>query len=127
VAARKKTMNPDREAVDEYIAGFPPETRKALEEVRDLVRASAPEATETISYGVPTFVLNGYLVHFGGYRRHIGFYPTSSGIEAFKAELEPYKSSRGAVQFPLDRPMPADLIRRMVEFRVRENAERASK
>jgi uncharacterized protein YdhG (YjbR/CyaY superfamily) len=120
-------MDPEGTAVDEYIEGFPPETRKVLEEVRALVRASAPEARERISYGVPTFVLNGYLVHFGGYRKHIGFYPTSSGIEAFKEELKPYKTSRGAVQFPLDRPMPADLIRRMVEFRVRENTGKASK
>ena len=120
-------MNPDGDAVDKYIAGFPPEARGALEEVRALVRASAPEATEKISYGVPTFVLNGYLVHFGGYKKHIGFYPTSSGIEAFKEELKSYKSSRGAVQFPLDRAMPRDLIRRMVEFRVRENAEKAPK
>ena len=115
-------------SIDEYIAGFPPETQKVLRELHALIRATAPGATETISYAMPTFDLNGHhLVHFAGYARHIGFYPGPSGVEAFKEELKPYKGGKGSVQFPLDRPMPTDLIRRIVEFRVEENAGRARK
>ena len=109
-------------SIDEYIAGLPPETQTVLEELRALVRASAPDATETISYAMPTFDLNGrHLVHFAGYEKHIGFYPVPSGVEAFKEELTPYKQGKGSVQFPLGRPLPVDLIRRIVEFRVAEN------
>ncbi|HEX7543968.1 MAG TPA: DUF1801 domain-containing protein [Candidatus Limnocylindrales bacterium] len=109
-------------SIDEYIAGFPAETQKVLREMRELIRASAPDATETISYAIPTFDLNGrHLVHFAGYARHLGFYPIPTGIEAFKKDFEPYKQGRGSVQFPLSRPLPADLIRRVVEFRVEEN------
>jgi uncharacterized protein YdhG (YjbR/CyaY superfamily) len=112
-------------SIDEYIAVFPPETMKALTQVRALVRELAPYATETISYAIPTFDLNGrHLVHFAGYAKHIGFYPIPSGIEAFKEELAPYKQGRGSVQFPLDKPMPMDLIRRIVEFRIAENRAR---
>ncbi|MBI5231514.1 MAG: DUF1801 domain-containing protein [Coriobacteriales bacterium] len=108
-------------SIDEYIAEFPTETQKVLEEVRSLVRSLAPDSTETIAYAIPTFDLNGtHLVHFAGFARHIGFYPTPSGIEAFKGELKPYKYAKGSVQFPLDEPLPTDLIRRMVEFRVEE-------
>jgi uncharacterized protein YdhG (YjbR/CyaY superfamily) len=111
--------------IDEYIAGFPAETQKVLAQLRALIKATAPGATESISYAIPTFDLNGrHLVHFAGYERHIGFYPIPSGIEAFKEELKPYKQGRGSVRFPLDRPLPVDLIRRIVEFRVRENTER---
>jgi len=106
-------------SIDAYIAEFPAETQTVLEEMRALVKRSAPDATESISYAIPTFDLNGRrLVHFAGYERHIGFYPTSSGIEAFEEELTPYKSGRGSVQFPLAQPLPAGLIRRIVEFRV---------
>lgn len=118
-------MDPKRSSaatIDEYVTEFPPETREGLEEVRALIKTAAPEATETISYAIPTFDLNGHLVHFAGYERHIGFYPGPSGIAAFKDELKPYKSAKGSVQFPLDRPLPMDLIRRMVEYRVAENA-----
>lgn len=112
-------------SIDGYIAEFPAETQLALSEMRALIRESAPEATETISYAIPTFDLNGHhLVHFAGYAHHIGFYPTSSGIAAFQAELTPYKSAKGSVQFPLDEPLPADLIRRMVRFRVAEETKR---
>lgn len=112
-------------SIDDYIAGFPPETLRALMQVRALIRELAPDATETISYAIPTFDLNGrHLVHFAGYAKHIGFYPIPSGIEAFKEELAPYKQGRGSVQFPLDKPMPMDLIRRIVEFRVAENRAR---
>jgi len=115
-------------SIDEYIAEFSPETQKVLEELRALIRAAAPDATETISYAMPTFDLNGHhLVHFAGYRKHIGFYPVPSGIEAFKEELKPFKSGKGSAQFPLGRPLPADLIRRIVEFRVEESAGKASK
>ena len=108
--------------VDEYIGEFPPETQKVLQEVRAVIRGAAPGATETVSYAIPTFDLNGrHLVHFAGFARHIGFYPGAVTVgEAFAEELKPYKRGKGSVQFPLDRPMPMDLIRRMVEFRVDE-------
>ncbi|MFI5258100.1 MAG: iron chaperone [Candidatus Limnocylindrales bacterium] len=108
--------------IDQYIAGFPPETRKVLAEMRALIKSVAPGATETISYAIPTFDLNGrHLVHFAGYAKHIGFYPIPSGMEAFEEELKTYKRGRGSVQFPLGKPLPTDLIRRIVEFRVEEN------
>lgn len=110
-------------SIDEYIAAFPTETRQVLQEVRTVIRASAPGATETMSYAIPTFDLNGrHLVHFAGYKNHVGLYPGPSGIEAFKEELSLYKSAKGSVQFPLDQPMPTDLIRRIVEFRVEEES-----
>ena len=97
-------------AIDEYIAGFPPETQTVLEEMRALIRASAPGATETISYAIPTFDLNGrHLVHFAGFKNHIGFYPVPSGLEAFKEDLRPYKQGKGSVQFPLGQPLPSGL------------------
>ena len=114
-------------SIDEYIAGFPTETQVVLEELRALIRAAAPGATETISYAIPTFDLNGrHLVHFAGYEKHIGFYPVPSGMEAFKEELKPYRSGKGSAQFPLGQPLPTDLIRRIVEFRVEENMGKAS-
>ena len=112
-------------SIDEYIAGFPRETQKVLEELRALIKAAAPDATETISYAIPTFDLNGHLVHFAGYEKHVGFYPTRTGVEAFREELKPYKSGKGSVQFRLGRPLPADLIRRIVESRVAANVGRA--
>ena len=109
------------DTIDEYIGSFPPETQKALTKMRDLIREEAPGSVETFSYAIPTFDVNGkHLVHFAGFERHIGFYPTPSAIEAFKAELTPYKSAKGSVQFPLTEPLPADLIRRMVQFRLQE-------
>ena len=115
-------------SIDEYIAGFPPEIQRALEEMRALIRASAPGAIETISYAIPTFDLNGrHLVHFAGYKTHIGFYPVPSGLEAFKEDLMPYKQGKGSVQFPLGQSLPTDLIRRIVEFRVAENMGKAAK
>ncbi|HAL30003.1 MAG TPA: hypothetical protein DCP20_04720 [Coriobacteriia bacterium] len=107
--------------IDEYIAGFPPETQAVLQRVRAIISESAPDAVETMSYGIPTFDLRGtHLVHFGGFARHVGFYPTPTGTEAFKEELSRFKSGKGSVQFPLGQPLPEDLIRRMVEFRVAE-------
>lgn len=106
---------------DEYIAQFPPDVREILQNLRAVIKEAAPEATEKISYQMPTFYLNGNLVHFAAYARHIGFYPAPSGIEAFKEELSPYKGAKGSVQFPLDKPLPMDLISRIVRFRVSEN------
>jgi uncharacterized protein YdhG (YjbR/CyaY superfamily) len=113
------------QTIDEYIAGFPPETQRVLEEMRALIRTAAPGATETISYAIPTFDLNGrHLVHFAGYAKHVGFYPVPSAMEAFKEELEPYRSGKGSAQFPLGQPLPTDLIRRIVAFRVAENTRK---
>jgi uncharacterized protein YdhG (YjbR/CyaY superfamily) len=114
--------------IDDYIAAFPAATRAVLEELRAIIRAAAPGAVETISYAIPTFDFDGrHLVHFAGYARHVGFYPTPGGIVAFAEELAGYKTSKGSVQFPLDRPLPADLIRRIVAFRVEEEAQRAAR
>jgi uncharacterized protein YdhG (YjbR/CyaY superfamily) len=114
-------------SIDEYISEFPPETQRVLEQVRMVIRQAAPDATETISYAMPTFDMNGHhLVHFAGYAKHIGFYPVPSGAEAFKEELSVYKGGKGSVQFPLSAPMPTDLIRRIVEFRVGESNREAS-
>ncbi len=114
--------------IDEYIVGFPPDTQRVLTEMRELVASLAPGATETISYAIPTFDLNGrHLVHFAGYPHHIGFYPIPSGMEAFKEELSAFKTGKGSVQFPLGLPLPRDLIRRIVEFRVAENLARSTK
>ncbi len=112
-------------SIDEYIAGFPNDVQAILKEIRSTIRAAAPKATEKISYQIPTFALDENLVHFAAYKKHIGFYPTSSGIEKFQKELAGYKSSRGAVQFPIDRPIPLDLIARMVRFRVKESLKKA--
>ena len=116
--------NKQFKTIDEYISMFPDDVRTILNQLRQTIRAAAPEAQETINYQMPTFTLNGNLVHFAGFKNHIGFYPTPTGIEAFKDELSAYKGAKGSVQFPLDQPMPLSLIRRMVEYRVRENSER---
>ena len=114
--------------IDEYIAGFPPETQAVLGEMRALISAAAPDATETISYAIPTFDLNGrHLVHFAGYAKHVGFYPIPSAMTAFAEELAPYKSGKGSAQFPLGEPLPVDLIRRIVEFRVAENLKKTAR
>lgn len=106
--------------IDEYIAGFPEDVQEILQKVRQTIKAAAPNAQETINYQMPTFTLNGNLVHFAAFKNHIGFYPTPTGIEQFKDELSVYKGAKGSVQFPLDKPMPYDLIRRIVAFRVEE-------
>jgi len=110
--------------VDEYISGFPAETQNLLEKLRVTIKEAAPQANEVISYGMPAFKLNGMLVWFAAHSKHIGFYPGASGIEAFKKDLSGYKSSKGSVQFPFDKPIPYDLITSMVNFRVFENLER---
>ena len=107
--------------MDEYIAKFPKNVRDVLEELRRVIRESAPKAEETINYGMPTFNLNGNMVHFAAYKNHIGFYPTPSAIETFKKELTPFKQAKGSVQFPLNKPIPFDLVKKIVNFRVKEN------
>lgn len=109
------------DAIDAYIAGFQLHIQEMLQLMRATIRAAAPDAVEKVSYGMPTFALKGNLVHFGAFKTHIGFYPTPGGIEKFKDELAGYKSAKGSVQFPLDEPLPLDLVRRIVEFRVAEN------
>lgn len=111
--------------IDEYIAGFAPDVQTILQEIRTTIRKAAPDVGEKISYRMPTFTLQGNLVHFAAHTKHIGFYPAPSGIEKFKEELSPYRSSKGAVQFPFDEPIPFDLIAEIVKFRVGENLERA--
>jgi uncharacterized protein YdhG (YjbR/CyaY superfamily) len=115
-------------SIDDYIAGFPPETQRVLGQMRALVAETAPGAVERISYSMPTFDLNGrHLVHFAGFAKHVGLYPIPTAIEAFKEELAPYKQGKGSVQFPLDHPLPTDLIRRIVAFRVAENLRKDPK
>jgi uncharacterized protein YdhG (YjbR/CyaY superfamily) len=108
--------------IDKYISRFPKETKIILENIRRTIKTIIPNAEESISYGIPTFDLNGkHLVHFAAYKKHIGFYPTSSGISAFRKELSEFESARGSVRFPLDKPIPLGLIRKIVRFRVKEN------
>lgn len=107
--------------IDTYISTFPKATQILLEKMRATIKKAAPDAVETIAYQIPTFVLGKNLVHFAGYDHHIGFYPTPSGIAKFKKELSEYKSAKGSVQFPLDKPLPINLISRIVKFRVEEN------
>lgn len=106
--------------IDDYIKAQPVKTRKVLRSLRTAIKSVAPQARQTINYGIPTFQLNGNLVHFAAFEKHIGFYPTPSGIRAFRQELSKYVSAKGSVQFPLDRPMPLALIKRIVKFRVSE-------
>ncbi len=107
-------------SVDEYFSAFPASTKKILQQVRDTIKKAAPNAEEVISYNMPAIKLKSVLVYYAAYENHIGFYPTASGIEAFKKEFANYKWSKGAVQFPLDEPMPLQLITKIVQFRVNE-------
>ncbi|MFC3559801.1 iron chaperone [Pedobacter jamesrossensis] len=111
--------------VESYIAGFPKETQELLEQMRQAIKKIAPKATEKIGYGIPTFVLNGNLVHYAGYKNHIGFYPGAGSIEQFKEELSIFKSAKGSVQFPLDKPLPLGLVSKITEFRVAQNEQKA--
>ena len=115
------------QTIDEYISTFPEDVQRILNELRQTIKEAAPEAQETINYQIPTFTLNGNLVHFAAFEKHIGFYPTPSGMEAFKQELSRYKGAKGSVQFPIDEPLPLPLIRRIVEYRVKENLARKPK
>lgn len=111
--------------IDEYIAYFPEQVQNLLDQMRNTIIKAAPGAEETIKYAIPTFMLKGNLVYFAGYKNHVGFYPSSSGIAAFKKELSVYEGSKGAVRFPLDKPLPLKLITKIVKFRVKENLEKA--
>jgi uncharacterized protein YdhG (YjbR/CyaY superfamily) len=110
--------------IDEYIATFPVEVREVLEKVRATIQKAAPKAEEAISYDIPTFKLNGNLVHFAGYKNHIGFYPGAAGIAAFKKEIASYKNAKGSVQFPLDKAIPYGLITKIVKYRVKVTQEK---
>ena len=112
-------------SIDEYIATFPKDIQKILEELRATIKAAAPDSEEKISYQMPTFFMNGNLVHFAAFKKHIGFYPTPSGIEAFQKELSVYDGAKGSVQFPIDEPIPLKLISRIVKFRAAENLKKA--
>lgn len=111
----------DYTTIDEYIRGFPKPVQAKLKQIRQIVRELAPDAEEKISYRIPTFYLNGNLVHFAAYAKHIGFYPTSSGVSKFKHELSKYKNAKGSIQFPIDEDLPVELIQKIVRYRVQEN------
>lgn len=113
-------------SIDEYIATFPAEIQELLQAIRATIHAAAPEATEKISYQMPTFAQHGNLIHFAAFKNHIGMYPAPSGIEAFQAELAPYAGAKGSIRFPLDQPIPHALIRKLVQFRVNENLAKAA-
>jgi len=113
--------------IDEYLIRFPKEVQQLLKKMRLTIKKAAPKAEEKISYGIPTFTLNGNLVHFAGYKNHIGFYPTPSGITAFKKELSAYKGAKGSVQFPINEPLPLTLVSRIVKFRVKKSLNTKSK
>ncbi|NTU70078.1 hypothetical protein HGB13_04685 [bacterium] len=114
-------INKQFNTIDEYIALFPKEVQATLQKIRNVIKKAAPKATEAISYQMPTFKLNGNLVHFAAFTDHIGFYPVPSGIKAFEKELAPYITGKGTIQFPIDRPIPYDLVSKVVLFRVKEN------
>ena len=113
--------------IDDYISGFPQEIQNYLIEMMVTIRKAAPDAGETISYGIPAFTLNGNLVNFAAFKNHIGFFPTSSGINAFKKELAKYETSKGTIRFPMDKKIPYNLIKRIVKFRVKENLKKIIK
>jgi uncharacterized protein YdhG (YjbR/CyaY superfamily) len=117
MAMDKKQFN----TIGEYIGTFPEDVQRILEKMRQTIRDAAPEAVEAISYQMPTFKLNGNLVHFAAFKNHIGFYPTPSGIEAFKKELSQYPGAKGSVQFPIDKPVPYDLVQKITLFWVKES------
>lgn len=119
-------MNNAGNSVDEYIRGFPKEVQEILGHIRTTIKKAAPEAEETISYAVPTFKLHGVLVHFAAFKNHIGFYALPSGNKAFAKELSGYKTGKGSIQFPINKPMPLELIAKIVKFRVKENIEKVA-
>lgn len=121
-----KTESAKPTTIDEYIANFPADVQEILQKVRETIKTAAPQATEAISYGMPTFKLEGNLVHFGAFKEHLGFYPIPSGLVEFQEELAPYKSGKGSVQFPYNQPMPFALITKIVQFRVTENLAKAA-
>jgi uncharacterized protein YdhG (YjbR/CyaY superfamily) len=118
----KTKKNPT--TIDDYIEGFPEDVQVNLKEIRLAIKKAAPQAEETINYGIPTFTLHGNLVHFGGFKNHIGFCPAPSGIKAFEKELSAYEGAKGSIKFPIDKKLPMSLIAKIVKFRVKENAEK---
>ena len=120
-----KTDKRSSQSIDQYIAGFPPLVQEKLEAIRATIRKAAPEAEETISYQMPAVVLKGTLVYFAAFKKHIGFYPKTTAIKKFRKELSAYEGAKGSVRFPLDRPIPTALIRRIVKFRAAENRAKA--
>jgi uncharacterized protein YdhG (YjbR/CyaY superfamily) len=121
------STNINFKTIDEYIKTFPGDIQKILKQIRQTIKEAAPGAEETINYQIPTFKFNGNLVHFAAFKNHIGFYPAPSGLKAFKKEISSYKSSKGSVQFPLDKPIPLSLIKKIVTYRVKENLEKVNK
>jgi uncharacterized protein YdhG (YjbR/CyaY superfamily) len=119
---QKNTAN----EVDKYIQAFPESTQVLLQQMRSTISKAAPAAVEKIGYGIPTFTLYGNLVHFAGYKNHIGFYPGAAGIANFQKELSAYKSAKGSVQFPIDKPLPLALVKKIVLFRVKQNEAKAA-
>jgi len=119
-----KTDQTAPKTIDEYIAGFPDDVQEILEKIRMTIRKAAPDAEETIKYQMPTFTLKGNLVHFAAFKKHIGLYPAPTGIEKFQKELSVYEGAKGSIRFPLGKPIPFDLISKIVKFRVKENLER---
>jgi uncharacterized protein YdhG (YjbR/CyaY superfamily) len=113
--------------INEFIAEFPEEVQAILQKIRKTIQQAAPDAKEAIKYGMPTFVLNGNLVHFAAYKNHIGFYPAPTGIDAFIKELEVYRTGKGTIQFQIDKPIPFDLIAKVVKFRVEENLNKVKR
>jgi uncharacterized protein YdhG (YjbR/CyaY superfamily) len=121
-----KTAQPAPATIDAYLAAFPPEVQAILEQIRQVIHEVVPNLGETISYGMPTFTLHGrYLIYFAVYKKHISVYPAPTGVADFQEALARYGAGKGTMRFPLDKPMPFDLIREIVRFRVQENAERA--
>jgi uncharacterized protein YdhG (YjbR/CyaY superfamily) len=121
----KETNRKGAATIDEYIADFPKDIQEMLQKLRVTIKKAAPKAEETINYAIPTFTLNGNLVHFAAAKNHIGFYPAPSGIKAFEKELSVYEGAKGSVKFPLDKPLPLSLVSKIVKFRVGENLEKA--
>jgi len=111
--------------IDQYIEGFPEETRKILTQIRETVREAAPEAVETIKYGMPAFTLNGNLIYFAAYKNHIAIYPAPSGNNAFNKEISSYRASKSSLRFPADKPIPSDLLRKIIKFRIMEFLEKS--
>jgi len=120
-----KTNQTTPKDINEYIAGFPNDVQQILKKIRMTIRKAAPDAEETIKYQMPTFTLKGNLVHFAAFKKHIGFYPVPRGVEPFRNELSVYEGEKSTVRFPLDKPIPFDLISRIVKFRVKKNLETA--
>jgi uncharacterized protein YdhG (YjbR/CyaY superfamily) len=121
----KKEMESSKATnIDEYIAQFPPKIKSRLKQMRETIQKAAPKAEEAMSYAIPTFKLNGNLVHFAAFKNHIGFYPAPQGLEEFKKDLAKFKGAKGSVQFPHDEPLPLSLVTKIVKFRVKQNQEK---